>query len=169
MNTIIKSDRLSFKIGSFEWLNFFGLPAFFIFISFIFLYSFIKDSSNKDSQMFLVSFVLTVFIGVVSYIIQFKRLKFKTLKITKEIEILKVEIRELLTDNKWEIDYDNRKFLQATYRGSIFGLDMLTLRYGKSEIKWNVIYHPQSNNSLAALFSLNRQGRKIVEKIKACA
>jgi hypothetical protein len=78
-------------------------------------------------------------------------------------------VRQLLTDNKWEIDYDNKKFLQATFRGNFFNLDMLTLRYGKSEIKWNVIHHPQSHNSIAALFSLNRQGRKMIEKIKACA
>jgi len=44
---------------------------------------------------------------------------------------------------------------------------MLTLRYGKSEIKFNVIHHPHSSNSIAVLFSLNRQGRKIIAKIKA--
>jgi len=169
MNESIRSDRLNFKIGSFEWLNFFGLPIFLILVSFFFLYSYLKDVTNQDSQIFLISFVLTIFIGIVSYRVQLERLKFKTLKISKELETLKVEVRELLTDNKWEIDYDNKKFLQATFRGNIFNLDMLTLRYGKSEIQWNVIHHPQSHNSIAALFSLNRQGRKMIEKIKACA
>lgn len=169
MNESIKSDRLNFKIGSFEWLNYFGLPTFLILISFFFLYSYLKDYTNQDDQIFLISFVLTIFIGVVSYRVQLGRLKFKTLKISKELETLKDELRELLTNNKWEIDYDNQKFLQATFRGNIFNLDMLTLRYGKSEIKWNVIHHPRSHNSIAALFSLNRQGRKIIEKIKACA
>lgn len=169
MNKSIKSDRLNFKIGSFEWLNFFGLPTYLVLLSFLFLYSYLKDSTNQDTQIFLISFVLTFFIGIVSYLIQLKRLKFKTLKISKELDSLKDELRELLLDNKWEIDYDNKKFLQATFRGNIFGLDMLTLRYGKSEIQWNVIHHPRSHNSIAALFSLNRQGRKIMEKIKACA
>lgn len=169
MNESIRSDRLNFKIGSFEWLNFFGLPTFLILVSFFFLYSYLKDVTNHDSQIFLISFVLTFFIGIVSYRVQLERLKFKILKTSKELETLKDEVRELLTDNNWEIDYDNKNFLQATFRGNILNLDMLTLRYGKSEIKWNVIHHPQSHNFIATLFSLNRQGKKIIEKIKACA
>lgn len=166
MINILKSDRLYFKIGSFEWLNFFGIPLFSILAGFIFLFSYLKDST---SQMLLFSFVLSLSFGIVSYVIQSKRLKFKTLKISKELEILKTEIRELLKNNKWDINYDNKMYLQATYRGSIFNLDMLTLKYAKTEIKWNVINHPQSDNSIAALFSFNRPGKNIIRKIKACA
>jgi hypothetical protein len=165
----IKSDRLILKIGSFEWINFFGIPVFLILISFFILFSYLKDFNIQDSPTSLLYFALFILIGIGSFYIQLKRLRFKTLKISKDLELFKIEIRELLKAHKWEIEYDNKTFLQATFRGNIFNLDMVTLRYGKSEIKWNVIHHPQSHNSIACLFSFNIKGKKLMRKIKACA
>lgn len=167
----IKPDRIKFKLGSFEWLNFFGVPSFLILISLISLYVSLKDNDNGASKSLLLVFVVTMIIGITTYIIQHRRLKYKTFQLTKSLTEFKENTRKLLHDNKWEIEYDNQNYLQATYRGSIFNLDLLTLRFKKTEIQWNLIHHPDSHNSIAALLSMNRPGRRIIKKIitSACS
>jgi len=87
---------------------------FFDFCKFTFLV-YINEIKNEDSQILIYSFSLTIVLGIILYFVQLERLRFKTLKSSKELEILKSEVKKLLSDNKWEIDYDNKKFLQATH------------------------------------------------------
>ena len=169
MKGYIKPNRLSFKFGTNEWMNYFGLPTGLIVLSFIDVYFYLKDINDKKASVFLTSFILTFFVGIMTYKLQMNRLRFKTFKLTKGLDEFKEKTRELLVKEKWVIDYDNIEYIQATYRGNIFNLDMLTLRYKKNEIQWNVIHHPQSYNSIAALLSINRQGRRIIKIIKANA
>ena len=167
MKDWIKPDRIVFKIGSLEWLNYFGLPIGFIVLSLIQFYFLLKDLTGSKNEIYFLGFVLTFLLGLTTYYIQIRRLRFKTIKLKRDLNDLKSDINSILISNGWEIDYDNKLCLQATYKGSIFNLDMLTLRFRKSEIQWNVIHHPHSHNSIAALFTLNRQGNRILKKIKA--
>ena len=169
MQDWIKPDRIVFKIGSFEWLNYFGLPAGIIVLGIMQLCFFLIELNVTKNEIFLIGFVLTSPLGLITYYLQFRRLRFKTFKLNRDINSFKSEINTILLSDGWEIDYDNKLYLQATYRGSIFNLDMLTLRFRKSEIQWNVIHHPYSQNSIAALLTLNRQGNRIIKKIKASA
>jgi len=66
-------------------------------------------------------------------------------------------------------DNENKFYLKATYHCSLINLDMLTLRFSKKDIRWNVIRHPLSHNAISALMALNKQGKRIIEKIKASA
>ena len=170
MRNSIKSDRLSFKFGSLEWLNFYGLPIFLLILGFIGLFFFIKDFNqiNKISDLALYV-IICLLSGLFLILRQRKRLKFKRFELGRELEDFKIKVRELLKENKWEIDYDNKTFLQATYRGSVLNLDMLTLRFKDKEILWNIIHHPSSHNSIASTFSINRQGKQIMKKIKTSA
>nr|WP_319997658.1 hypothetical protein [uncultured Draconibacterium sp.] len=170
MKNSIKSDRLSFKFGSLEWLNFYGLPIFLLILGFIGLFFFIKGFNQINKISDLVFYVIICLLsGLLLILRQRNRLKFKRFDLNVELEDFKIKVRELLNDNKWEIDYDNKTFLQATYRGSIFGLDMLTLKFNDKEILWNVIHHPGSHNSIAATFSINRHGKRVIKKIKTSA
>jgi len=169
MKEHIKANRLSFKVGTFEWLNFFGLPVGLIVFSLIMLFFFIKDRFSMDSINNLIAFVVLASFGVITYYIQLRKLKLKTFQLKRNIEEFKKEVRKILNTNKWAIEYDNKSFLLATQRGSVFNLDMIILKFDKSLIKWNVIHHPRSNNSIAALFSLNIYGKKIIKLIKASA
>lgn len=170
MRNSIKSDRLSFKFGSLEWMNFYGLPIFLLILGFIGLFSFIKDFNqiNKISDL-ASSIIICLLIGLLLILRQRKRLNFKRFDLSGDLEDFKTNVRELLKDNQWEIDYDNKTFLQATYRGSVFSLDMLTLKFKDKEISWNIIHHPGSNNSFASTFSINRHGKQIMRKIKTSA
>lgn len=169
MKDWIKKDKIVLKIGSFEWLNYFGLPTGFIGFSLIEIYFFLIETNHQNAITLLIGFLLSLILGVGTYWVQLKRLNFSTFVLNKEIEVFKKEIRELLNNNEWEIDYDNQAYLQATYKGSSFNLDMLTIKFRRDKIQWNVIHHPQSHNSISALFTTNRYGRKMIEKIKACA
>jgi len=167
MRNSIKSDRLSFKFGSLEWMNFYGLPIFLLILGFIGLFFFIKDFNKISDLAFYI--IICLLSGLLLILRQRKRLKFKRFYLSGELEDFKTKVRELLNDNQWEIDYDNKTFLQATYRGSVFSLDMLTLKFKDKEISWNIIHHPGSNNSFAAIFSINRHGKQIMKKIKTSA
>jgi hypothetical protein len=168
MKNTIKKNKISFKIGSLQWLNFFGMPIGLIGFSFIQIFLIIKDSNTPNNTQILCPIIILI-LGVSTYYFQTKRLLFKTLKINKDILIFKNEIREILNNNEWKIDYDNKLYLQARYEGSLFNSDMLTLKFKKSEIQWNIIHHPNSQNSIASLFTLNKQGNRIIKKITAIA
>ncbi|WP_321371146.1 hypothetical protein [uncultured Draconibacterium sp.] len=166
MRSSIKSNRLSFKIGSLEWSNFYGLPIFLLILGFIGLFFIIKDFNQIDKITDFVLFsTFCLLSGLLLILRQKKRLKFKSFAFNGELEEFKIKIRELLNDNKWEINYDNKTFLQATFWESLFSLDMLTLKFKDKEILWNIIHHPGSHNSIAASFSFNKQGKKIIKRI----
>lgn len=164
MRNSIKSERLSFKFGSLEWLSFYGLPIFLCILSFIGLFFFIKDFNKISDLPFFI--IICLLSGLLLILRQRKRLKFKRFALCGEVEDFRTKVRELLKVNKWEIDYDNKIFMQATYRGSLFSLDMLTLKFKDKEILWNIIHHPGSHNSIASTFSVNRHGKQIMKKIK---
>jgi hypothetical protein len=132
------------------------------------IFIFKTDDSEKTSIL-LVGFICCLITGILSYFLQLRRLRFKSFNFDKELDDFKNDLREILKNSNWEIDYDNALYLQATYRGSLINLDMLTLRFTKKEIKWNVIRHPFSHNSIAALITLNIQGKRMIEQIKAIA
>jgi len=163
MRSSIKSDRLSFKFGSLEWLNFYGMTIFLLILGFIGLFFIIKDFNKIDKIIDFTFFsMICLLSGLILILRQKKRLKFKRFDLNGELEDFKIKVRELLNENKWEINYDNKNFLQATYRGSLFNLDMLTLKFKNKEILWNIVHHPVSHNSIAATFSFNKHGKQII-------
>lgn len=169
MKDWIKKDRLKFKVGSLEWMNYFGLPTGLIMFGIIFLNFIFKTNDSDKNLVMLIGFIFCTIIGVLTYFLQLRRLKFKSFKFDRELSDFKNYVREILEKNNWEIDYDNELYLQATYRGSLINLDMLTLRFSKTEIRWNVIRHPLSHNAVANLITINKQGKKMIKQIKASA
>lgn len=167
MKDWIKSDRIVFKFASLEWSNFYGLPIGFLGLSLINL-TFVFQTNDYDKQnVFIIGFITLLIIGIVSGFIQYRRLKFKSFPIDGNTAAIKSEIKSLLIDADWRIDYDNKSLVQATYTRSMFNHDMITLKFKSAEIQWNVIHHPHSYNSIAALFSINREGKRMIKKIKA--
>jgi len=169
MKECIKANRLSFKVGSFEWINFFGLPIGLFILGLMMLFFAIQPKVAIESKNYLLAFIVLTALGTGTYVVQYRKLRFKTFEIKGDLEGFKKDVREILTKNKWAIEYDNKSFIQAVQRGSILNLDLITLVFHESVIKWNVIHHPGSHNSIAALLSLNRYGKKIIKIIKASA
>jgi hypothetical protein len=169
MKDWVKSDRLKFKIGTLEWMNFFGLPLGFIILGLTNLTFVFKADDKEKLITLIIGFISFCIVGVLTYTYQLKRLNFESFKLNKELDNFKIELRKHLKQNDWEIDYDNKLYLQATYRGSLINFDMITIQFSKTEIKWNVIRHPLSHNSIAALITLNKQGKEMIKLIKASA
>jgi len=132
-------------------------------------YFVLTDLENSKNDTLINTIAIYGFIGLSSLIVQKQRLRFKTFKTDADIDNLRNVIRQLLVDNGWRLDYVNKTFMQATYVNSLFNFDMLTLKFGKNEISWNVIHHPASLNSIASVLTLNTKGRKKIKKIKTCA
>jgi hypothetical protein len=169
MKEWIKKDRIKFKLFSLERLNFFGLPFGLVAFSLISLYFIIIDWDGQLDDVNVKSFVFCLVAGLIGYFVQLRRLRFKKFILNQDLDEFKECLRNELRSNNWKIEYDNQAYLQATYQGSIFNLDMLTFRFKKSEIQYNLIRHPNDLNSIAALLTLNRPGRKLLKKIKTCA
>lgn len=165
MKDTIKKNKISFKIGSLQWSIFFGLPVGLIVIGLLPIISIIKDLDTLKDNFLIAFSIVNIILGIATYYFQKRRLLFKTLKVNKDVKILKTEIRDILNNNQWKINYDNPLFLQATYNDSLFNQDMLTLKFKKHEIQWNIIHHPYSHNSFASLFTLNKQGNNVMKKI----
>jgi hypothetical protein len=169
MKEHIKPNKIFFKIGSLEWLTFFGLPIALIANGLICGYFYLQDVNYIKASDFLIVSILTLLLGVITYLLQLNRLKYKTFKLTKELEEFRELTRSILTVNNWRIENDNQKFIVASSKGKMFSSDMIILRFNKKEIQWNLIQHPWSHNSGAALLNLNRKGEKILKEIKASA
>jgi hypothetical protein len=167
MKVTIKKNKISFKIGSLQWSNFFGLPIALIVIGLMPIIFIIKDPDDSKNNFLITYSIVNIILGIVTYYIQKRRLIFKTLKVDKDVKVLKTKIRDILNNNQWKINCDNQLYLQASYSGSLYNSDMLTLKFKKSEIQWNIIHHPHSMNSFASLFTLNKQGNIIMKKIMA--
>ncbi|MCB8999393.1 MAG: hypothetical protein H6540_04900 [Bacteroidales bacterium] len=169
MKDWIKKDRLKFKVGSLEWMNYFGLPTGLVMFGIIFLIFVFKTYDSDKIFVLLTGFISCFITGVLTFFLQLHRLRFKSFKLDRELSDFKNVVSEILKNSNWEIDYDNELYLQATYRGSLINLDMLTLRFSKTEIRWNVIRHPLSHNAIANLITLNNQGKMVIKQIKASA
>ena len=166
---IFKKNNIAFKVGSMEWLNFFGLGHFLIVIGLIFLFFEFKDSNNHENFNTITASIICILFGILLFLNQSKKLKFEEFPFNKEPETFREEILQLLQTENWEIEYNNKKGIQAVNRESVFSLDMITVRIFNSKVLLNVIHHPESHNSIAAHFSLNRKGKSVIEKIKASA
>jgi len=169
MREWIKANRLSFKVGSFEWMIFFGLPTGLFIFGLMMLVFALRPKCSVESANYIISFIFLSASGVITYAIQLRKLRFKTFELKRDLEGFKKEVREILIKDNWEIEYVNKLFMQAVQRGSLLNLDMITLVFKERYIRWNVIHHPENQNSVAALLSFNRNGNRIIKQIKACA
>ncbi|MEB2787154.1 hypothetical protein [Algoriphagus persicinus] len=161
------TNRLKLRDG-FQWSEHFLAP---IILSFIisFVGSSLILNLTHYSDNFLIIFILSCIpIGLGTYYFQLNKLKFKSFTLTKDIESFKKGVRELFLKEGWDIEHDTENYIQTSYNG-LFTFDMLTLKYKKNEIQWNVIHHPDAKNTIASLFSINVRGRQMIKKIKASA
>ena len=99
-----------------------------------------------------------------------RKLKFKSIPLSGQPDGLKDQIRKLLSDEGWRIEYDNQRYLQATNRKGIpyLDCDLLILSWRSDEIRWALVYDPWYNIA-GGIFTFNRYGRKTVKAIKALA
>jgi hypothetical protein len=169
MRDTIKSNRLYYKIGSFEWMTVFGLPVFSSLLGIIFSFQTLYvNMKGLHSQSYLVPFIL-IMSGIILYMFQYRKLKFKSFKLNIPLSEFKELAKSILKENGWEFEYDNNIYLQAVKRSQLLSPSLITLKYLKNEIRWNVIHHPQSKNSIASLIAMNLKGKRIVRKIIANA
>lgn len=163
----VKSDRVSFSIGSFEWLSHYGLPVGFLTIGFIGFYSLVKDwiGENQINVLFLKFNFPLLLIGILAYCLQSKKLQFKSfiLKGTKESK--RELIRKVLVEEGWNIEYDNQKVLIANC-DRVFFCEQLILKYNDDGMLWTSINHPANHNSLASLICRMKKSKEIISKLE---
>ena len=108
--------------------------------------------------------------GFALHVLQRRKLKFKSIPLSGQPDGLKDQIRKLLSDEGWRIEYDNQRYLQATNRKGIpyLDCDLLILSWRNDEIRWALVYDPWYNIA-GGIFTFNRYGRKTVKAIKALA
>lgn len=167
MKTNNHTNRLKLK-DRYQWFEHFLAP---IILSFVFTYlglSLILNLTYYSDNFLIIVILSCIPIGIGTYYFQSNKLKFNFFTLTKDIESFKKELRELFLKEGWDIEHDTKNFIQASYNG-LFTFDMLTLKYKKNEIQWNVIHHPDTRNIIASLFSINIRGRRMIKKIKASA
>ena len=163
MREVVKSNRLKYSFGTLGWINFYGIPIFLILGGLFFLF---KDLKNNNVDTISISMTI---LGVLLYLVQERKLRFNRIKLNTPANKFAKNVREVLQEDGWEIEYDNKNYIQAVNRTNLFSLDLLTIKYLKNEIRWNLVHHPESHNSIAALFSLNLKSKKTIKKIIASA
>lgn len=115
--------------------------------------------------------VVFLIFGIVLYYYQLKKLRFKTIRLTTSTDEFKANALKILNEDGWEIDYNNINYIQAIHRKRITSFPLITIRFYKKEIRWNLVYHPESKKigAIGALLSPNTYGKKTMKKIIASA
>jgi hypothetical protein len=164
MNHSKKKYRL--KLRGADWGEHFLTPMLIGFVTgYVFAFLFLNlIEYQRYTFPICISFAMSI--ALVTYFIQLKKLQFKTLKTSREMPLVKVEITEFLKTEGWDIDHDTQKFLQASYRRSFLSVSMLTIRFLTDEIQWNVIEHPHWMNPTGSLFSPHIKAKRMISRIK---
>jgi hypothetical protein len=162
---IIKNNKLYLKIGSLGWVNFYGIPSFITGIGVIaMILGLLRDSDLKV----LTFYVLIILGGIILCVYQNNKLKFKSQDLSIPTDIFIEKAKKILINEGWTIEYDNNEYLQAINRTGQFRLDLLTIKRFKQKIKYNLVHHPEDNNSIASLIDLNLKAKKTIVKLIAC-
>jgi hypothetical protein len=165
---MVESTKLKYNFGSLGWLTFFGIPVFVIVISSIIAVEILIHSFMLKSILPPESYsIIFLIMGISSYFIQLRKLQFKSTKLTKPVEEFKADVIKILNEDGWEIEFNNLIYLQAIHRKRITSLPLITIRFYKDEIRWNLVYHPEGHNSIGALLSPKTFGKKTLKKIIA--
>lgn len=167
----VKSDRIVFKIGSYEWLIHYGLAIGLITLGFIGVYDIVKDivAERQIDSVYLTFHLPILLLGLIAYWIQSQKLIFRTLCIQIEAEKNRGKIEDLLKNAGWEIEISNKGILIASYDGQ-FCDEELILKYNSNTILWTAINHPGNHNSFASQLSRMSKAKKLVTEIReVCA
>lgn len=165
----MKSTKVYYKIGSHEWLTYFGLPIALIFQGIFGCSFYLRDTTSIKADNFLRVGIPVLIVGILTYWWQSKRLNFKKLSLNQDLEEFKRLAREIFIEYNWQIENDNKNFMVASSQKKLFSSDMIVLKFGKKEIQWNLLEHPWTHNSGAALLGLKLEGKKVLKKIKSIA
>ncbi len=162
-----KRERL--KVGF--WSDFISFPLWgLIVVGVLFLVAELFPSEDAVRRLHWAWPILLIVTGIALLFVQRRKLRFRTLGTPADLERFKTEVREIMAADGWDIDYDNKRFMRAVYRRRDgippFYLDMVTLRFRGRTVLYNVVNHPDQNNSgLPALFSPCRRGRRLITEI----
>jgi hypothetical protein len=159
-----KGNKLHIKFGSLGWINFYGIPSFLTGIGMVAIFiGFIKVDEFKNLAIFCIPLI----VGLILWIYQNIKLKFKSHVLNIPIDLFIENTKKHLIDEGWIIERDNKEYLQAINRNGLFRLDLLTIKRYKHKIEYNLVHHPEDSNSIASLFDLNFRGKKTLNKIIA--
>ena len=166
----IRHDRICLKPFSIEWVNYHCFSILLIISGIFFSCYFIRNLIQGFRDRYWLAALLLFGAGVALHVLQRRKLKFKSIPLSGQPDGLKDQIRKLLSDEGWRIEYDNQRYLQAANRKGIpyLDCDLLILSWRNDEIRWALVYDPWYNIA-GGIFTFNRYGRKTVKAIKALA
>jgi hypothetical protein len=160
------------------WSNHFSISMAFFPLSFIALMGIVIDKiANPEREVGAMPWWVPLLlppVGVVLWFVQRRKLRFRTLGTTFDVDRLKAEVREIMTTDDWDITVDttdgrNRQFIRAVYRHdpSVWTHDMVTLQFTGREVLYNVIHDPDDGeDDLLGAISLCLRGKRLINKIK---
>jgi hypothetical protein len=167
----VKSDKVVFKFGSYEWLTHFGLPIGLMIIGVIGIFSIVKDITHDKQidSVYLWFHLPILIISFLAYWLQLQKLNLKLLNTCKNIQACRETIRKSLLERGWTIEYDNKNVLIASAEGT-FCDEQLIVKYKTDAIFWTAINHPGNHNALASQVCNMKKANRLVAGIRAaCA
>ena len=119
----IRHDRICLKPFSIEWINYHSFSIVLVISGTFFCCYFVSDLIHGFWDRYWLAALLLFGAGFALYTIQCRKLKFKSIPLSGQHDGLKEQIRKLLADGGWRIEYDNQRYLQAVNRKGIPFLD----------------------------------------------
>ncbi len=169
----IKSNYIRFNILSIEWITHFGLSVYLILFSLLLFYHYFKKYFLFNHQITYsdLSPILIFTLGIICYIIQHNKLKYKTLNLPPGLnrEIIHAKLIKILLAQGWIIQNETQTYLIANFV-KLFRNEVLVIYYKSDKLCYTAINNWDNRNSFASHFNSMKEAKTIINEIRsACA
>ncbi|MFT5778596.1 MAG: hypothetical protein ACI837_001552 [Crocinitomicaceae bacterium] len=166
MKDIIKSERISYASEPLNWFSHYSISIMFIVFGLLNITVFAPNYNDPNIFIDYLTGSFPLVLGIILFFVQRKKLNYKSFSTAKSPQEARVEIRNVLIDNEWEIDHDTQYFIYAVRRKKGLYLGAVSFRFGNKKIKYN-LHNRRVVEPLYALFSTNYTGKKLLQAVKS--
>lgn len=166
---VSKNGGYRLRLGWFGWFSHNCVPIIILLLSYHFLFNVPRYPTGNVSYVVVVVVTVLLVIAVAGFIIQNRRLRFRSFELRVDAGEFEKIARKLLIEEGWNIEHDDHEYMRATYRRgplSYIEFDLLTIKHTHGKIYWNVVYFPGIRTSLIDLFEQIRKGYKVMAQIR---
>ena len=154
-------DAKYLKLEIDELFNHYGIVFFILFAVFINLYF----DSLKVIE--LKRYLIILFVGVLIYLFQRRKLKFKELKLYVSDSVFRKELTNEITKLHWVVTENNNNLFKANYETGLFSNETLIIKINKGRIRYCFINDPKVRGAALCTFSPMLESRNVEKTMKS--
>lgn len=136
--------------------------------SVLYLRNYFNKLPAANGLIFTGVMLLLFIVGIILFIRQINRLKFKSIKCTITKNELEVIVKKVADELEWNIDAKHGRFIIASNAPGFFSGsygEQITILYGNNQVLVNSVCDPNKTTSVVSMGRNNKNERRLLEEI----